>query len=107
VTALVRNGPNANVNGNEGVIPTMKIARIAGVLIGGMLLLAACTVKATKEPPPGVHANEPMAEALARALVDRDFDAARKDFNDRMQGALSREELKEVTDQYGGNQGAF
>ncbi len=85
----------------------MKNAMMTGVLFGSMLLFAACTVKATKEAPPGVQANEAMAKAVAQALINRDFDAARRDFDSRMQRALSKEELEDAWDQYGGNKGAF
>ena len=85
----------------------MKSALITGVLLGSMLFLAACTVKATKEPPPGVQANEEMAKAVAQALVNRDFDAARRDFDSRMQQGLSKEKLEDAWNEYGGNKGAF
>ena len=85
----------------------MKNAMITGVLFGITLLVAACSVQATKEPPAGVQASEAMAEAVAQALVDRDFDAARKDFDNRMQRALSKAKLEDAWNQYGGNKGAF
>ena len=85
----------------------MKKALLLGVLFGITLLVAACSVQATKVAPIGVQANEAMAQAVAQALVDRDFDTARKDFDTRMQGALSNAKLEGAWNQYGGNQGAF
>ena len=85
----------------------MKNTLIVVGLIGSVLLFAACTAKATREPPPGVQANEEMAMAVAQALVNRDFDSARKDFDGTMQRGLSKEKLEEVWNQYGGNKGAF
>ena len=85
----------------------MKNTLLMVLLFGSMLLLDACGVNATKEPPPGVSANEPMAEALAQALVDRDFDLARIGFSSVMQSALSKEKLEEAWDKYSGNKGAF
>jgi len=74
----------------------MKNAMITGLLFGGTLLFVACTVQATKEPPAGVQANEAMAKAVAQALVNRDFDAAREDFDSRMQRDLSKEKLEDA-----------
>jgi hypothetical protein len=85
----------------------VKNTILTGVLLGSVLLVAACSVQATKEPPAGVQASEALAKAVAQALVDRDFDAARKDFDKRMQGALSKAKLEEAWNQYGGNKGAF
>jgi hypothetical protein len=85
----------------------MKNALIAGILIGSMLLPAACAAQVTKEPPPGVRANEEMAMAVAQALVNRDFDAARSNFDTTMLASLSKEKLEDAWDQYGGNKGAF
>jgi hypothetical protein len=86
---------------------TMKKTVIAGVSLMLPLVIAACGVQATKEAPPGVQANEAMAKAVAQALVSGDFDAARKDFDVTMQRALSKEELKDVWNQYAGDKGAF
>jgi len=85
----------------------MKNTLIAGILLGGMLLLAACAAQVTKEPLPGVQANEAMAMAVAQALVNRDFDAARRNFDSTMQRGLSKEKLEAAWHQHGGNKGAF
>lgn len=85
----------------------MKTALMTCALLGSMLLLSACAVKATKQPPPGVQANEEMAKAVAQSLVDRDFDAARIDFDSRMLRTLSKEKLEDAWNRYGGNKGTF
>jgi hypothetical protein len=91
----------------EGKEPVMKSAMMARMLFGCMILFAACGMQVQKEPPAGVQANEAMAKAVAQALVSRDFDAARADFDSTMQSGLSSEKLEEAWNQYAGRLGAF
>jgi len=85
----------------------MKNAQIMGVMFGSLLLLAACGVNAVRDAPPGVQANEAIAEALAQALVAGDFDAARKDFDSNMESSLGEAKLREAWNRYSGDKGAF
>jgi len=85
----------------------MKKAMPVRLLLLSMVLITACGMQAQKEPPAGVQANEAMARAVAQSLVNRNFDAARADFDSAMQSGLSNEKLEEVWNQYAGPLGAF